>query len=83
MSHQARDHEKGVNGREDLMCSSFPMTQNGFGDSGKLTILIGLSTNQLPRETSSEEALRKMRTANSISISPGKNIMVPGPRNWC
>lgn len=29
MSHMARDHEKGVNGREDVMHSSFPTTQNG------------------------------------------------------
>jgi hypothetical protein len=72
MSHLPRDHEKGINGREDGVNSSIHNVPNGFGDFNGLRNVEAPSADGLHRDAPSEEALRKIRTANSISISPGK-----------
>lgn len=78
MSHLPRDYEKGINGREEVVNSSIHNLQNGFEEIHGPRHLEIYSAYWLHRDTPSEEALRKIRTANSISISPGKGITSSG-----
>ena len=53
---------------------NFPSLQNVSEDSSRPAILDGIPY-QLNGDHSSEEALKKIRTANTIAISPGKETL--------
>lgn len=69
------DHEKNFdrNNSDGAFNPTFPSLQNVSEDSSSPKILDGIPY-QLNGDHSSDEALKKIRTANNISISPGKAI---------
>lgn len=70
MNNLANEHEKEIAGRDDAFNSTFPSLQNVSEDSARPNYRES-SPCRLHGDISSEEALRKIRTAQSISISPG------------
>ena len=70
----AMDQEKALPGlRHEPFNPNFPSLQNVSQESERPTFLDN-HPYQLGRDVPSDEALRKIRTANSITISPGKII---------
>lgn len=65
------DHEKGPDDKQNTFNPIFPSLHNVSEDSGRHNFLDTPSPYKLNAGTSSDEALRQIRTANSISISPG------------
>ena len=65
------ENEKGLAGHEDSFNPIFPSLQNVSEDSGHRNYLDAPSPYRLNADVSSDEALKQIRTANTISISPG------------
>ena len=64
--------EKNLAGPDDTFSPVFASMQNVSEDSGHRKFLDGPSPYRLKADnTSSDEALKQIRTANTVSISPG------------
>lgn len=65
-------HEKNLAGPDDTFSPIFASMQNVSEDSGQRNFLDGPSPYRMkPDNTSSDEALKQIKTANTVSISPG------------
>ena len=63
--------EKKLSSHDDTFNPIFPSLHNVSEDSGPRNYTDAPSPLRLKADTSSDEALRHIRTANTISISPG------------
>lgn len=63
--------EKKILSHDDTFNPIFPSLHNVSEDSGPRNYVDAPSPSRLKADTSSDEALRHIRTANTISISPG------------
>ena len=68
------DREKGLDDKLDSFNPIFPSLQNVSEDSGPRNFLDTPSPYRLNANTTSDEALKQIRTANSVSISPGMHV---------
>lgn len=75
MNHHTSEREKDISGRGDGFNATLSSKQKVFEDSAHPNLLES-SPYHLHGDTPGEEALRKIRTANSVSISPG-NVLKP------
>ena len=72
MDHSEKEKRFGPNNSDGAFNPTFPSVQNVSEDSGRPNFLESIPY-QLNGDHSSEEALKKIRTANTIAISPGKS----------
>lgn len=71
MGRLANMHEKDKSGRDESFNPILPSMQKTSEDQARACPLEGSSPYRINGDTSADEALKKIRTANSISISPG------------
>lgn len=71
MDHLDTEKRYGRNNSDGAFNPTFPSLQNVSEDSTRPNFLDSMPY-QLNADHSSEEALKKIRTANTIAISPGK-----------
>lgn len=80
MDHPEKEKHYGQNNSDGAFNPTFPSIQNVSEDSARPNFLESIPY-QLNGDHSSEEALKKIRTANTIAISPGR-LNLPQPNKF-